>query len=427
MMNRGIMFILLVIIAMPTVVANTMSFDEPDPARVAFVMPTFSNTAYSIAFYNFYRLHIDDNQTYVTTDLQFLNVTVKPGWSWSKGLDQFLKATIDIMPQLFEGGRWTIIDERDVAAGALFLDNGSRAYDVAVCGFIEYVTAREYADFKRFVATGGTLVLNDACNFLAEVAYYPCANGSGYLSLVNGHGWAFNGTHAWRSVYHRWPEENRNWVGSNYWKWWEGTHYDGFDANTTHPISEFICSQYGTHVSGHYGAHEENKIENMTNTRIVGYWHFINCAEAPIEPVAAYQHDYLEGTVFHSGIMASEVLCKDIFVASFLIGAIRMGLGLNASHDILYEEMYPPITTTDTTTTSTATTTISTTNGTTSTSSVLDGADPYVIIVLGTLMGATGLGLAIVVTKRKQSFTEHLMRDRNALAGLSAWQSRISL
>jgi len=45
--------------------------------------------------------------------------------------------------------------------------------------------------------------------------------------------------------------------------------------------------------------------------------------------------------VFHSGIMASETLCKDRFVMSFLICAIRMGLGLDASHEILYEETYP--------------------------------------------------------------------------------------
>ena len=337
------MFVLLVIIVTPTVIVGVVLLDNPRPSppRVAFVMPTFSHTAYSAAFYNFYHLHIDDNQSYITTDLQFLNVTITSGWSWSRGLGKFLNHTKDIMPRLFGGEQWTIIDERDVAMGALFSDSGDRVYDVLVCGFIEYVTAQEYADLKKFVAVGGTLVLNDACNFLAEVAYYPSTNGSDYLSLVNGHGWAFNGTHAWRSVYHRWPEENRNWVGSNYWRWWGGIHYDGFDANTTHPISQFICDEYGTHVSGSYWGHEENKVENMTNTRIIGYWRFINRSEAPAEPVVAYQHDYLKGTVFHSGIMASEALCKDRFVMSFLICAVRIGLGLNASHEILYDETYP--------------------------------------------------------------------------------------
>jgi len=341
MRKRSIALILVAIVVTPTVIIGVILVDRRSPPRVAFVMPTFSHTAYSAAFYNFYRLHINDNQSYITTDLGMLNVTVKPGWSWSGGLGRFLNHTKDIMPQLFEGGGWTIIDERDVAMGALFSDSGNRVYDVVVCGFTEYVTGQEYADLRKFVAMGGTLILNDACNFLAEVAYYPSTNGSDYLSLVNGHGWAFNGTHAWRSVFHRWPEENRNWVGSNYWRWWGGTHYDGFDANTTHPISEFIRGQYGTHASGCYGGHEENKIENMTNTRIIGYWRFTNWSEAPAEPVAAYQHDYLKGTVFHSGIMASETLCKDRFVMSFLICAIRMGLGLDASHEILYEETYP--------------------------------------------------------------------------------------
>ena len=345
--------ILIMLLLVPTAVASDGYVAESNQPRIAFIMPTFSNTAFAGSFYTFFRLHENDNQTYITADLQFLNVTIRPGWFCSGGISRFLNATADIMPQLLEGNTYTIIDERDVDMGALFSDAGSPVYDVVVCGFVEYVTAREYADYRKFVALGGTLVLNDACNFLAEVAYHPCANGSGYLSLVRGKGWEFNGTHAWRSVYHRWPEENRNWVGSNYWKWWIGDHYDAFNANTSHPISEFLRSHYGTPIETSYHGHEENKIENVTNTRIIGYWRFTNSCDAPSEPVAAYQHNYLEGTVFHSGIIASEVLHRDAFLASFLIGAIRIGLGLDAAHEISYEEIYLHPGPTNATTTST--------------------------------------------------------------------------
>ena len=117
MRKRSIALILVAIVVTPSAIVGVILLDKtrPSPPRIAFVMPTFSHTAYSAAFYNFYRLHINDNQSYITTDLGMLNVTVKPGWSWSGGLSRFLNHTKDLMPQLFEGGEWTIIDERDVA------------------------------------------------------------------------------------------------------------------------------------------------------------------------------------------------------------------------------------------------------------------------------------------------------------------------
>jgi hypothetical protein len=226
------------------------------------------------------------------------------------------------------GQNLALIDEIDVTMGALF-DEDERVYDVVILGFTEYVTSEEYYYYKRFVQTGGTLIILDACNFLAEVKYYPptSPDEEGYLSLVKGHGWEFNGTHAWKSVYHRWPEENRNWVGSNYWKWWTGSHYDFFQANTSHPISVYIRNNYGQNVVSGYRAHEENKLENLTNTQIIGYWHFIDPDEAPEDPVVAYQHKYGTGNVFHTGIMASDVISSEEFMQSFLVGAVRMGLG----------------------------------------------------------------------------------------------------
>ncbi|MHA2040307.1 MAG: hypothetical protein ACW975_00465 [Candidatus Thorarchaeota archaeon] len=309
---------------------NSLDFfaDSYDNPRIAVVKPIFTCTAYTNAFYDFYSKYASSTVPFITTDLELLNVTAKDGWRWSAGLARFLSSVKASTAGLSLGQSLALIDEIDVTMGALF-DNDTRVYDVVILGFTEYVTQEEYNHFKRFVAIGGTLIILDACNFLAEVEYYPptSPDEAGHLSLVKGHGWEFNGTHAWRSVYHRWPEDNRNWVGSNFWKWWTGTHYDFFQANTSHPISVYIRNNYKQNVTSRYRAHEENKLENLTNTQIIGYWHFIDPAEAPEDPVVAYQHKYGAGYVFHTGIMASDVIDDEEFLQSFLIGAVRMGLG----------------------------------------------------------------------------------------------------
>ena len=36
------------------------------------------------------------------------------------------------------------------------------------------------------------------------------------ITLVKGHGWAFDGKSAWKSIAERWEDETSQWVGSNY-------------------------------------------------------------------------------------------------------------------------------------------------------------------------------------------------------------------
>jgi hypothetical protein len=305
-----------------------------EAAKIAVVKPIFSDTAYNNAFYVFYAKYASSNQTYITnaTDLHLFNVTVKYGWGWSNGLNAFISSDKAKQQGLFLGRNTVVIDEINVTYGGLF-HNGKRAYDVVILGFTEYVTEQEYFAYKEFVAEGGTLIIMDGCNFLAEVKYYPPAapGGPAYLSLVKGHGWEFNGTHAWKSVYARWWDENKNWVGSNYWHYWSGNHYDYLVANTSDPISICLKSNYGELISTTYGAHEENLLQNFTNTGVIGYWHFINPAEAPDlngfpgQPIVAYHHRYINGSVFHTGIMASDRVLSEEFLQAFLISAVRMG------------------------------------------------------------------------------------------------------
>jgi hypothetical protein len=303
---------------------ETVAPNDIMAARIAVVKPIFSDTAYNNAFYVFYGKYASSEETYIKADLNYLNVTVKDDWGWSYKLYTFISSDKAKRQGLFLGMNVVIIDEVNVTYGGLF-ENGQRRYDVIVLGFTEYVTRQEYYAYRDFVAQGGTLVEMDACNFLAEVKYYPPVNGAqAHLSLVRGHGWEFNGTCAWKSVYANWEEENRNWIGSNYWHWWMGEHYDWFVANTTDRISTYLRNSYGANISTCYGAHEENLLQNLTNTNVIGYWHFVNSSEQPKEPVASYVHKYMSGKVFHTGIMSSDILDEE-FIQAFLVCAIRAG------------------------------------------------------------------------------------------------------
>jgi len=289
--------------------------------RIALVKPIFSATAYSQAFYSFYVKYASlPLGEYVTTDFELLNRTVVDGWGWSTRLNAWFGSSTARSLHLFLGETVTLLNEIDVDSGKLFHD-GVRLYDVVILGFTEYVTEKEYLYFKQFVASGGTLIIMDACNFLAEVTY-----SNGYLSLTKGHGWEFNGTHAWKSVYHRWYQENTNWIGGNFWRYWTGRHYSGIRVNTTNGISQAIRTTVGENISTIYGGHEENLLQNLTETDIIGYWNFINPNDCPDKPVAAYMHRYGAGTVIHSGIMASDTILSDEFLSVFLAASIRFGL-----------------------------------------------------------------------------------------------------
>jgi hypothetical protein len=63
------------------------------------------------------------------------------------------------------------------------------------------------------VQNGGTIVFNDANIFTTEVKYDSVAN---TVTLVRGHGWAYDGNSAWRAESERWLNENQQWVGSNF-------------------------------------------------------------------------------------------------------------------------------------------------------------------------------------------------------------------
>ena len=66
------------------------------------------------------------------------------------------------------------------------------------------MTQKEYDNLKHFVENGGTLILLDGNVFYAQVSYDKYHH---TITLVKGHGWAFNGKSAWKSVSERWANE----------------------------------------------------------------------------------------------------------------------------------------------------------------------------------------------------------------------------
>lgn len=86
-------------------------------------------------------------------------------------------------------------------------------YDILVLGHQEYVTQREYDNLKHFVENGGTLILIDGNVFYAQVSYDRHHHS---ITLVKGHGWAYNGITTWKSISERWAKETSQWVGSNF-------------------------------------------------------------------------------------------------------------------------------------------------------------------------------------------------------------------
>jgi hypothetical protein len=106
-----------------------------------------------------------------------------------------------------------ILTDTDIDRGKIFDNHSLNLFNILILGHQEYVTQKEYNNLKKFVSSGGKLIALDANIFYAEVKYFDNNN---TISLVKGHGWAYNGQTAWKSIGERWENETKNWFGSNY-------------------------------------------------------------------------------------------------------------------------------------------------------------------------------------------------------------------
>jgi len=259
--------------------------------KIAVVMPTFTAAAYHNAFYTFYKKY--DYATRglnITTDLNLLSskVTNEPSSSASGFAMLYLIGNLKwISPDSIVA----ILTDQDVDAGSIFQKNGSDAYDVLILGHQEYVTQKEYDNFKKFVGDGGTMIILDGNVFYAEVKY---DRNTGNITLVKGHSWAFNGISSWRSTNERWRNETSEWVGSNY----------------ISNIAKFANNPFN------YLPHEEQYVTNPNDIILLNYNATMppsNLTDKGSVVIATYELNYLKGRVIALGLYSDDIMTNGSF------------------------------------------------------------------------------------------------------------------
>jgi len=259
--------------------------------KIALVMPTFTAAAYDKSFYLFYNKYINvTTGVNVTTDLNLLSskVTKEPSSSASGFAMLYLLGNLKwISPESHIG----FLGDQDIDRGSIFRSNGSNIYDVIILGHQEYVSQKEYENFKQFVSNGGTMIILDGNVFYAEVKY---DSNKDTITLVKGHSWAFNGKSAWRSVNERWKNETAQWVGSNY--------ISGIAKFSNNPFD--------------YLPHEEQYITNPKDIILLNY----NATNTGLHSnkigsavVATYELNYQKGRVIALGLYSDDIIINGTF------------------------------------------------------------------------------------------------------------------
>jgi hypothetical protein len=273
--------------------------------RIALVEPTFTAAAYNNSFYVFYQKysHVPADMN-ITNDLNLLSSkvinypTITPTTKVHSAFAMLslLKNFRLISPD----SNITVLTDADVDNGSIFENRGgdrgvdinNNAYDVVILGHQEYVTQQEYNYLKDFVSNGGTMFLLDGNVFYAQVKFVHNTN---TVTLVKGHGWAFNGKSAWKNVSERWAKETSEWVGSNYLC--------------------YSCDITFANDPWEYRHHEEQYITNNNDKILMNYnaslLHYPIPSLRPV--IAAYELNYQKGKVISLGIYSDDIMMNERF------------------------------------------------------------------------------------------------------------------
>lgn len=269
--------------------------NECGHAKIAIIDPTFTAAAYDNSFYNFFRKYASASAGEVIKNDTSLLSNVVP----SKSRQQFAVETLaKHLKSSANGYNVTILGDTDVHDGLIFSSSSSsmkagNAYDILVIFHNEYVTQEEYQNIKTFVANGGTLFVMDGNVFYAEVKY---DKDTSTVALVKGHGWAFDGESAQRSIGERWANETTEWLGSNYLC---------FSCKITFGNNPF-----------QYNHHEEQYITNPGATIIKDYEAAAPDYESVNNPkIATYEMNYAKGKVVVMGLYSSDIINNSEFLA----------------------------------------------------------------------------------------------------------------
>jgi hypothetical protein len=271
--------------------------------RIALVEPTFTAAAYNNSFYVFYQKYsyVPAN-TNITKDLNLLSSkvikypTITPT---TKVHSAFAMLSILKNFKLISpNSNVTVMTDSDVDNGSIFqnrggsIDTNNNAYDVVILGHQEYVTQKEYDYLRKFVSNGGTMFLLDGNVFYAQVKFDHNTN---IITLEKGHGWAFNGKSAWKSVSERWAKETSEWVGSNYLC--------------------YSCDITFANDPWEYQHHEEQYITNHNDKILMNYnaslLHYPIPSLRPV--IATYELNYQKGKVISLGIYSDDIMMNERF------------------------------------------------------------------------------------------------------------------
>ena len=137
------------------------------------------------------------------------------------------------------------------------------------------------------------MIFMDGNVFYAQVKY---DRNTHTIALVKGHGWAYNGKSAWRSVAERWAKETSQWVGSN---------YHCFSCNITFANNPF-----------QYKHHEEQYLTNPKALILLNYNASITKKDSkPMKIlIATYMLNYQRGKVIVLGIYFDDVITNSKFI-----------------------------------------------------------------------------------------------------------------
>lgn len=264
--------------------------------KIALVKPTFTAAAYNNAFYVFYPKYANVPVVVnITTDLNLLSSKIT---SQTIGTIKSVFAMLELVKNLkwiTQGANITILTDADVDNGSMIFEKNNinnNAYDVIILGHQEYVTQQEYNNLKKFVANGGTMIILDGNVFYAEVKY---DRNNPTITLAKGHGWAFNGKSAWKSIGERWANETSQWVGSNY-------------------LCYLCVGRFANDPFG-YDPHEEQYITNPHDIILLNYNASLsNNVSLSTKPViATYELNYQKGKVIALGIYSDDIISNGRF------------------------------------------------------------------------------------------------------------------